>query len=131
MDLTHPIDEAIREKVREMKPNQPALAAAIGRSQGWVNKFMHGDGNATIDDLVRIAAAIIGVNAQPLTELERRLLKVLRGIPEPRREDALSVLETVAKGYRHEPHQGLDAPAAHTPPATVHKARGTRKVAKG
>jgi transcriptional regulator with XRE-family HTH domain len=82
MDLSHPIDQAVRSKLRELAPNQVALASAIGRSQGWLNKYMQGDGTATIDDLVRIACAFIGVNVQPLSELERRLLKAFRGIPD-------------------------------------------------
>jgi transcriptional regulator with XRE-family HTH domain len=126
MDLSHPIDQAVRSKLRELAPNQVALASAIGRSQGWLNKYMQGDGTATIDDLVRIACAFIGVNVQPLSELERRLLKAFRGIPEDRRDDAVAVFEPIAKSYRLGRPQGSTAPAVHTPPATSRKARGRR-----
>lgn len=125
-DMEHPIDAAVRAKLRELAPNQPELGATIGRSQGWVNKYMHGDGHATIDDVIRIAAAMIGVNVQPLTELERRLLKAWRRVPEARREDALVVLETVAKRYQLGQSQESTAPEAHTPPATNRKGRGKR-----
>lgn len=131
MDLEHPIDAAIREKLRMLAPNQPALSGAIGRSQGWLNKYMNGDGNATIDDLVRIAAAFVGMNAEPLNDLERRLLRAFRRIPEDRKEDAVGVFEPIAKSYRLGRPQGSTAPVEHTPPASSHKGRGTRKAEKG
>lgn len=124
--MEHPIDAAVRAKLRELAPNQPALAATIGRSQGWVNKYMNGDGHATIDDVIRIAAALIGVNVQPLTEVERRLLKAWRRVPDGRREDALVVLETVAKRYQLQQSPESNEPEAHTPRATGRKERGKR-----
>lgn len=126
--MDHPIDKAVRDKLRALAPNQMALASAIGRSQGWLSKYMEGGGTATIDDVVRIAAAFIGVNVQPLSELERRLLKAFRGIPEERREDAVAVFEPIAKRYRLERPQGSTVTAAHTPPATARKERGKRKA---
>jgi transcriptional regulator with XRE-family HTH domain len=129
MELRHPIDAEVRERLRKSEPNQIELAKRIGRSQGWVNKYMNGGGTATIDDLIRIAAAMIGVESSPLTGLERRLLKAFRGIQDAaRRDDAVLVFEGIAKGYRRAQPPGSAAPAAHTPPATSRKARGKRKA---
>jgi transcriptional regulator with XRE-family HTH domain len=131
--MDHPIDAAVRAKLRELSPNQQALADVIGRSQGWLNKYMHGDGNATLDDIVRIAAAFVGVNVQPLTELERRLLKAFRAVRGERREDAVTVFENISKGklYRPEQPQESTEPTVHTPPATSRKGRGKRKAGVG
>ena len=124
MELRHPIDEEIRERLRRLNPNQVEFAKRIGRSQGWLNKFMNGAGHATIDDVIRITAAVIGADAAPLTELERRLLRSFRGIPnQGRREDAVAVFEGIAKSYQREPLQESDAPAAHRPQATSRKGR--------
>ena len=60
MALQHPIDTEIRERLRRQAPNQIDLGKRIGRSQGWVNKYLNGVGHATIDDVIRIAALLIG-----------------------------------------------------------------------
>lgn len=130
MELRHPIDAEIRERLRKSEPNQIELSKRIGRSQGWLNKYMNGGGNATIDDLIRIAAAMIGFEAAPLTGLERRLLKAFRGVRPERHEDAVVVFENIAKGRLLRPQES-DAPAAHTPPATSRKSRGKRKAGVG
>lgn len=126
MDLRHPIDQEFRERLKKLGPNQAALAAAIGRSQSWLNKYMHGAGNATIDDLIRITATIIGVEAQPLTEMERRVLKAWRQVHEDRQEDAVMVLENVAKGYRRPLSQESNAPKVRTARQVKSTARGTQ-----
>lgn len=130
MELQHPIDAAIRARLREMAPHQSSLAATIGRSQGWLNKFMNGGGNATIDDLVRIAAVFVGVAVQPINEPERRLLRAFRKVRADRQEDAVLVFENIAKGYRTERPQESIAREAHMPPATSRKARGRQRVGK-
>lgn len=127
MALQHPIDSEIRARLKALKPNHAEFASAIGRSGGWLNKYIHGTGKATIDDVVRIAALLIGATAAtPLTAMERRLLKAWRQIPQDRREDAVSVLETVARGYRRSLSQGSDGPAVRTPSATTNRGRGKR-----
>lgn len=126
MDLTHPLDVALRERIKAAKPNQADFAKSIGRSAGWLNKYIHGAGNATVDDVVRILALLIGVEAQPLTAMDRRLLKVWRRIALDHQEDAVAVLETVAKGYRRSPPQESTGPVVHTPRVTSHKARSKR-----
>jgi transcriptional regulator with XRE-family HTH domain len=131
MGLKHPIDVEIRAKLRQAGVNQAEFAKAIGRSQGWLNKYMHGAGNATIDDVVRIAALLVGVDAPAISEMERRLLKAWRVVPLNRQADAVSVMEQVARGYRRAQHPGSVAPADRTPPPTARKARGTRKASGG
>lgn len=126
MDLRHPIDEEIRARLKAMDLNQVALGEAIGRSQGWVNKFLSGDGHATIDDIVRIAAVVVSMDRPALNDAERRVLRALRAVPQERREDAAFVMETAAKGYRRERRPESDAQADHTPPGKARKARGTR-----
>lgn len=129
MELGHPLDAAVRARIKASRPNQAEFAQKIGRSAGWLNKYMHGVGNATLDDVVRMLALLIGVEVQPLSGMERRLLKAWRGIPVERQEDAVVVLENVAKGYRRARSQELSGPAARTQPATARTGRGTRKAA--
>lgn len=126
MDLKHPLDAALRERLKAAGPKQQEFGKAIGRSAGWVNKYMHGAGNATIDDVVRIVALLIGVEVQPLTAIERRLLKAWRKIHPDRQDDAVVVLENVSKGYRRPQSQGSDGPEVRTPQATERTARGKR-----
>lgn len=126
MDLKHPIDAALRDYLKAAQPKQKDFGRAIGRSAGWVNKYMHGVGNATIDDVVRIAALLIGIEVQPLTAIERRLLKAWRRIHPDRQEDAVVVLENVAKGYQRPQSRESDGPEVHMPPATTRTARGKR-----
>lgn len=126
MELSAPIDAALRARLKAAKPNQEQFGKAIGRSKGWVNKYMNGAGNATIDDAVRIAALLIGVETEPLSEWDRRALKVLRAAPKDRREDLVAVMETAARGYRRGQHPESNEPADGTPQATKSRARGTR-----
>jgi hypothetical protein len=128
MELTTPLDTALREHLRAVKPHQVEFAQALGRSAGWLNKYMHGAGNATIDDVVRMVALLIGVERLPLTGLERDVVKALRAVPEERREDAAIVMKTAARGYRHGRHPKSTAPTNHIPPATKHTAREKRRA---
>jgi len=126
MAFSSPLDHSLRERLKAAKPNQAEFSRAIGRSAGWLNKYMHGAGTATIDDAVRIVALLIGVETSPLSELERRVVKALRAIPEERREDAAVVLESVAKTYRHARHPESAAPRPDTQRAIASRARGSR-----
>jgi len=126
MTLKHPLDAALREHLKAAKPKQKEFGRAIGRSGGWVNKYMHGAGNATIDDVVRIVALLIGIEVQPLTAIERRLLKAWRKVHPERQEDAVVVIENVAKSYRRQLSPESHAPAVRTPPAAKNTAHGTR-----
>jgi transcriptional regulator with XRE-family HTH domain len=53
-----PLDAGIRKRLVEAVAkglNQSELAKAVGRSPGWVNKYIYGAGNATIDDILAMA----------------------------------------------------------------------------
>jgi len=78
----HPIDAALRERLRALKPNQKDLAKRIGRSQGWLNKFMNGAGKATLDDMIRLTAIVVlGVDNPPLTAAQRKFLSAWDALP--------------------------------------------------
>lgn len=126
MGLRHPIDQEVRERLRKIGPNQTEFARAIGRSQGWLNKYMNGAGTATIDDLIRIAAVLIGAAVPTLTETERRLLRAWHQIPSESQADAVEFFEVYARRLRRGPSQRSAATVEQTPPATKSKARGTR-----
>lgn len=126
MELRHPIDEEIRARLRAADLNQVTFSAAIGRSQGWLSRYISGEGKATIDDVVRIAALLIGISGQALSDTERRLMKALRKLEEDDRLDVLSYAEHRAKLARTATSKGSSAPATHTRPATKSTARGRR-----
>jgi transcriptional regulator with XRE-family HTH domain len=127
MELRHPIDAEIRSRLEKAGVNQVVLAAAIGRSQGWLSRYISGAGKATIDDIVRIAAALIGVGDNALSENERRVVRALRKLKdEDDRLDVLAYAEHRAKLARNARSKESSEPAARTPPVTVRKARGTR-----
>jgi len=135
MELTHPLDAALRARLKHDPPTtQAEFAKSLGRSAGWLNKYMNGTGNATIDDVVRIVALLIGVETKPLTTDERKLLKAFRTFEaEDDRQDALAYLELRAKRLvaRRGPSKESSEPAARTPPATSRKAPGKRKAVGG
>lgn len=127
MELTTPLDSALRARLRKAKPHQTEFAQAIGRSPAWLNKYMHGTGHATLDDAVRILALLIGVDQPQITVLERRVLKALRSVPEERREDAAYVMEIAAKGYLHGRYPISVVQVNRTPAATNRRAREKRR----
>ncbi len=87
----HPIDLAIRERLRSLDLKQRDLAKAIGRSPAWVSKYLSGVGHATVDDLIRIGA--IALDVQGLSELERRLLNAWTRLPPASQADAVKFFE--------------------------------------
>ncbi len=119
MSLKHPIDEEIRDRLRKLGPHQTTLAKRIGRSQGWLNKYMNGSGTATVDDVIRIAATFIDVVTPSLSEFDRRLLRALNQIPETSRLDALEFFEHHARLLRRGRSQRPAATTVHTPQETV------------
>jgi hypothetical protein len=99
--LKHPLDTELRTRLRSLKEKQNELAQRIGRRPAWMNKFIHGAGHATIDDWIRIAAVLSGVDPPRLTDDERQLLRRWRRLPDDdARQDALLVLASVARRRR-------------------------------
>lgn len=127
MDLTHPIDAEVRRRLGAANVNQTELSVAIGRSQGWISRYIDGEGKATIDDVIRIVAALIGGGSPALTETERRLVRALRQIGDPEIQgDVLDYAEHRARVARRAQSKESSAPASGTPPATTRKAHGKR-----
>lgn len=126
MDLTHPIDALVRQRLHDAEIHQTAFAKAIGRKPSWLNKYMNGAGDATIDDVIRMLALLIGIETEPLTALERRLVKTLRKIHPERQEDAVAIWENAAKGFPRAQSPESDAQSARRPRKTKSTAHGTR-----
>ena len=131
MELTHPIEQEIRRFLREHVANQSEVSTAIGRSSSWLHKFVNGSGNATIDDLVRVAAVLFGLNLPALTEREQTLLRRFRAIDPERQDDVLAVVEAVGKNSRRAMQPESAAPAGRAPPVAARTARGKRRGAEG
>ena len=91
MKIRHPIDNAIRERLRMLDLKQLDVAKKIGRSPGWVSKYLSGVGHATIDDLVRILA--IALHVETLSEQERRLVRAWKRLPKESQTDAVKWFE--------------------------------------
>lgn len=119
----HPLDAELRERIRKSGVSETELARATGCNQSWLHKYANGSGHATIDDAVRILAILIGLETQPLSVLERRLLKAWRQTAEDRQEDAVAVFENIAKGYRRALPQESTGRVARKTQATSSRAR--------
>lgn len=121
MELRHPIDGEIRARLRGLGGNQSAIARQIGHSPSWLNKYLSGKGHATIDDIVRIAAVLIGAHAEPLSGIEERLLRAFRGLSDDdRREDHVALLEAMVRKQRKPPSHQRQPPESHAPVAHKH-----------
>jgi len=128
MGLKHPIDQSVRERVRALvSTDQKDFADRIGRSQGWLNKWMHGSGKATIDDLVRIAALFVGREPQPITSLERRLWRIWRRVPEDDQLSTVELFEAHVRHLRRARRTESGAKAAHTSHQIANKGPGRRR----
>lgn len=122
MATQHPIDTEIRDRLRVLAPRQIEIAQRIGRSQGWLNKYIHGAGHATIDDVIKIAAILTGVDAPRLTDAERRLLRLWRGLDADDQQDAADYLEMRSRRRRGQ----AAARAGRTPREGARKGPDTR-----
>lgn len=91
----HPIDHAIRERLRSLDLKQRDVAKAVGRSPGWVSKYLSGAGHATVDELIRIIA--IALDVQSLSPWERRLLKAFARLPPALQAEAVKMFEDWAR----------------------------------
>jgi transcriptional regulator with XRE-family HTH domain len=106
----NPIDKDIRERLKKLvtasgstttaRLRQIELAKRIGRSPAWVNKYVNGVGNATVDDAIRILAIVIGIDALRLTADEQRVLRVWRRVPVEKQPDGLFFLRGLGRRPR-------------------------------
>jgi len=87
----HPIDVAIRERLRKIDLKQREIAKAVGRTPAWVSKYLNGKGHATVDDLIRIIA--LALEVEGLSDSERRLLKAWKRLPPAAQVDAVEWFE--------------------------------------
>jgi len=99
----HPLDAALRQWLRQFDPHQSELAQQIGRRPAWLNKYIHGVGHATVDDVIRIVALLIGMQAPSvMDDRERRLVRGWRRLPAEAQEDVLAFLAHVSRRPRTE-----------------------------
>ena len=124
MELTHPIDEALRARLKAARVHQESFARAIGRSKGWLNKYMHGVGNATIDDAVRIAALLIGVEGVQSTGPEQRLVKAFRPLGEQDQADVIAYAKHRERLARRGPSTESSEPTGRSLRATTRRGPG-------
>jgi hypothetical protein len=127
MGLQHPIDQEIRAWLKTHVDNEADLSAKVGHPGSWLHKYINGNGKATIDDLVRIAGTLFGLNLPALNETEQKLLKACRGLEPADLTDVVAFAEHRAKlAAQREKLTGSSAPAARRPPATGSTARSKR-----
>jgi hypothetical protein len=128
MKVAHPIDAEIRAWLESHVDNASALSIALGHGNSWLHKYINGQGHATIDDLVRLAGLLFGLNLPALTVAQRELLEAARELGD---EDALRELTAMVRhkirvrARRDESRESIE-PKAHTPPATTRKVRDKR-----
>lgn len=107
----HPIDLEIRDRLRKLvsvsssatatRLRQIELAKRIGRSPAWLNKYVNGAGHATIDDVIRIVAIVIGIDApRRLTDDEQRVIRAWRRVPAEKQPDTLDWLQRLGRRPR-------------------------------
>ena len=117
---THPLDTELRARLRAHKMKQSTLAQRIGRKPAWLNKYIHGAGHATVDDVIRIVAVLSGLDAPRLTVAEQQLLHQWRRLKTTEAQQAvLDHLDFVA-GRR----PGSAARPVRPAPGTTHKGSG-------
>lgn len=125
-DVQHPIDAEIRTWLKRHVDNESKLSVAVGRSPSWLHKYINGSGHATLDDLVRLAGLLLGLDLPALTETERKLLKASQALGESDQLDVLSYAEHRGRLARREPSKESSAPVADTRRVTTNKGRGKR-----
>lgn len=126
MDAVNPVDNEIRAWLKRHVTNESQLSVAVGHSPSWLHKYINGQGHATIDDLIKIAAVLFGVNLPALTETEQKLLKACRSLEESDQHDVLAYAEHRQRLARRAQSKESSEPAEDTPPATARKVRGKR-----
>jgi len=123
-----PIDALLREHLRPRVAHQQNVAKQIGRSQGWLNKYLNGAGKASVDDLIRLIAVVVhGLGAAaPVTAAQRRLLKSWDRLS-PQGRKAVAAVFAAERQFQRERRARLAEPRDPGPAATnkgkTHKRR--------
>jgi transcriptional regulator with XRE-family HTH domain len=95
--MTQPLQ--VRELRLQRKMTQARLARASGVEQGYISRIETGKSGPSPAVLQRLATAL-GVSPGALFEregYEARILMVMERIPPDRREEALTILETISR----------------------------------
>jgi hypothetical protein len=123
--LAHPIDAEIRAWLKRHVPNKAELSKAVGHSGSWLHKLTNGVGHATIDDYVRMAGVLMGLDLPVLTPIEQKILKSVRCLEEADLLDVMAYADHRGRIARRGPSKESSAPAAHSHPVKVNTGRGT------
>lgn len=115
MEPGHPIDAEIRAWLKRLVENKADFSVKVGHSSSWLHKYVNGDGHATIDDLVRLAALLIGLNLPLLSEADRKLLRLNQELGEADRQDVMAYAEHRVRLARRAPLKESSAPVARIP----------------
>lgn len=126
MEPTNPIDAHIRAFLKTHVANHSELSVAVGHSTSWLHKYVNGQGHATVDDLVRIAGLVMGLNLPTLSETEQKLLKACQSLAAPDLQDVVAYAEHRGRLARRAPSKESSAPTTHILPGTKRIARGKR-----
>lgn len=111
--------------------SQVEAARRAGLKQPWLNRYINGEGEATIDEVVRLLAVVAGADLpDAIDEFANRLLQAWKQIPKERQEAAVKFFEFYAR-EQAEQHQGLAQTTVRTPLAAKNKGRGKRRAGVG
>ena len=133
MGPEHPIDHEVRARLLKLFESGAVTEAEFARrtstKQPWLHRYARGEGHATIDEVIRLAAAAAGVQTVPLSGDEGELVRLWRGLGgEDDRDDVLAYLRM---RVRRRQQKESSAPAARTLPGKVRTTRGKPKAAEG
>lgn len=123
-DQEHPIDAEIRAWLKTHVENKSEMSVAVGHSTSWLHKLVNGDGHATIDDYVRIAGRLFGLNLPVLTDVEQKLLKACRALEESDVAEVVAYAQHREKLAQRGRSKESAAPPTQTLPATKKSKRG-------
>lgn len=124
MEPLHPIDAELRAWLKAHVENKSEMSVAVGHGNSWLHKLVNGDGHATIDDYVRIAGRLFGLNLPVLSEQEQKLLKACRALEEPDVLEVVAYAQHREKLARRAPSKESSEPMAQSRPVTKKTKRG-------
>lgn len=128
----HPIDAHIREWLRAHVHNEKELSIQAGHGNAWLHKYINGNGAATVDDLVRVGAMLLGVNLPELSEDELKLVAIYRSFVDPDEREELMAYAKHRESLAAQ-RDALKSPSElglRNLPAKGRRARGTRRGEK-